>query len=375
MDSQVASFKSRVRPRVVAMTLLSLLVLLVVPAVASAVQVHPNLLRGRELEARYFSNPALGPGQDPSVTVVDGWYYLTQSSPDTSYITIRRSRSIKSLAAAVKHVVWRGGLAGSPCCEWWAPELHQLNGRWYIYTTADNGDNNNHRLQVLSARRPFGPYTYKGELATPGNTWSIDPSPLQLPNGRLFLFWSGWPGTVNGVQNIYIAALRNPWTVSSDRTLLSTPTYPWERFPNPGTPPVYVNESPEPIIHNSTISVTYSGSGCFTPQYSLGLLTAKIGSHLLDPTSWTKSPNPIFQSNPAADIFGPASNGFFVSPNGKQTWLAFHGVNDPAGNCGWERAIYAQQVHWNANGTPNLGGAPLPMIHAFRVPGGDPGAL
>jgi GH43 family beta-xylosidase len=359
----------------VALTALgSLLALALLPAAAGAVQVHPDWLGGRNLEAKYFSNPVLGPGQDPSVTVVNGWYYLTQSSPDTSYITIRRSRSIKSLAAAPKHVVWRGGQAGSPCCEWWAPELHALNGRWYIYTTADNGNNNNHRLQVLQARHPLGPYTYKGQLTTPGDFWSIDPSPLQLPNGQLYLFWSGWPGTVNVIQNIYIAALKNPWTVSSGRTLLSSPTYPWERYPNPGNPPVYVNESPEPIIHHSTVSVTYSGSGCFTPHYSLGLLSAKVNSNLLNASSWTKSPNPIFQSNPAADIFGPASNGFFSSPDGRQTWIAFHGVNDPNGNCGWERAIYAQRVYWNPNGTPNLGGMPLPMIHAFRVPSGDPGA-
>jgi GH43 family beta-xylosidase len=344
------------------------------PSVAGAVQVHPDLLRDRDLEAKLFSNPVLGPGQDPSVTTYRGWYYLVQSSPDTSYITVRRSRSIKSLAASVKHVVWRGGTAGSPCCEWWAPELHAVNGRWYIYTTADNGSNNNHRLQVLAARSPLGPYVYKGQLNTPGNTWSIDPSPLLVANRRLFLFWSGWPGTTNGVQNIYIAAMSNPWTVSSGRTLLSTPTYAWERYPNPGTPPVYVNESPEPIIHNSTISVTYSASGCFTPNYSLGLLSARVGSNLLNAGSWTKSPTPIFQSNPAADIFGPASNGFFLSPDGKETWIAFHGVNDPAGNCGWERAIYAQRVGWNANGTPNLGGMPLPMIDAFPVPGGDPGA-
>ncbi len=346
----------------------------IAPPVAAATQVHPDQLGGSNLEAKYFSNPVLGPGQDPSVTVAGGWYYLVQSSPDTSYITVRRSRSIKSLAAAPRHLVWRGDRAGSPCCEWWAPELHPLNGRWYIYTTADDGNNDNHRLQVLAARSPLGPYSYKGQLTTPGNFWSIDPSPVQLPNGRLFLFWSGWPGTVNVIQNIYVAAMKNPWTVSGGRTLLSSPTYAWERYPNPGTPPVYVNESPEPIIHKSTLSVTYSGSGCFTPHYSLGLLSSRVGSNLLDASSWTKSPNPIFQSNPTADIFGPASNGFFVSPNGKQTWFAFHAVNDPAGNCGLERAIYAEHVRWNANGTPNLGGEPLPMLHAFRVPAGDPGA-
>jgi GH43 family beta-xylosidase len=329
--------------------------------------------------ARWFSNPVLGPGQDPSVIAYGGWYYYTQGSPDTTYISIRRSRSIKSLAASVRHVVWRGGDAGSPCCEWWAPELHVINGRWYIYTTADNGINDNHRLQVLAARSPLGPYHYKGQLTTPGDFWSIDPSPLQLPTGKLFLFWSGWPGTTNGIQNIYIARMSNPWTVSSGRTELSTPSYPWEMNPNPAMPPatptpVYVNESPEPILHGSTISVTYSGSGCFTPNYALGLLTAQARSDLLNPASWTKSPTPIFQSNPAANIYAPASNGWFMSPDGRQTWFAFHAVNDKSGNCGWERDVYAQRVTWAANGTPNLGGMPHPITTPVKVPSGDSGA-
>ncbi len=376
MSDGVLRFVINSRLRLAILMLALFLGLAVVPTAAVAVYIQPDVLQGTGVEAKYFSNPVLGPGQDPSVTVADGWYYLVQSSPNARYITIRRSRSIKSLAASVRHVIWRAGRAGSPCCQWWAPELHELNGRWYIYTTAHDATDTTHRIEVLAAQAqsPLGPYSYKGQLTTPGDFWSIDPSPLQLPDGRMFLFWSGWPGTVIGVQNIYIAALKNPWTVSSGRTLLSTPTFPWERYPNPGSAPVYVNESPEPIIHNSTVSVTYSGSGCFTPHYALGLLSAPIGSKLLDASSWTKSPNPIFQSNGAADIFGPASNGFFVSPNGRQTWFAFHAVNSPTGNCGWERAIYAERLRWNANGTPNLGGKPLPMTHAFRVPAGDPGA-
>ncbi len=344
----------------------------VMPVLPAAAAGGKGLRGGRE--AKLFSNPVLGPGQDPSVMTYGGWYYYTQTSPDSTYISIRRSRSIKSVAASVRHVVWWGGRAGSPCCEWWAPELHVINGRWYIYTTADDGNNDNHRLQVLEARKPLGPYVYKGQLTTPGDFWSIDPSPLQLPDGELFLFWSGWPGTTNGIQNIYIARLSNPWTVSSGRTELSTPTYPWELYPNPGTPPVYVNESPEPILHRSVISVTYSGSGCFTPNYALGLLTAHLRSDLLNASSWSKSPEPIFQSNPAADIYGPASNGFFLSPDGTQTWFAFHAVNDMAGNCGWERDVYAQRVRWTANGTPDLGGMPVPMTKPVMVPAGDPGA-
>lgn len=96
--------------------------------------------------------------------------------------------------------------------------------------------------------------------------------------------------------------------------------------------------------------------------------TAPARSDLLNPASWTKSPTPIFQSSPAANIYAPASNGWFMSPDGRQTWFAFHAVNDKSGNCGWERDVYAQRVTWAANGTPDLGGTPHPIIKPVKVP-------
>jgi GH43 family beta-xylosidase len=327
---------------------------------------------GASSAAKTFSNPVLGPGQDPSVLTYQGWYYFTQSSPDSKTITIRRSRSIKSLAAAPKTVVWQASRSGSPCCDWWAPELHHIDNRWYIYTTADDGNNDNHRLQVLQAADPLGPYTYKGQLTTPGGDWSIDPSPLQLPNGQLYLAWSGWPGSTNGVQNIYLARLANPWTITGNRTLLSTPTYSWET--QAGTVGVKVNESPEPIVHGGRVFITYSASGCWTPDYALGLLSASTSANLLDASSWAKSATPVFQSNTSAGIYAPASNGWFTSPDGRQTWMVFHATNDAAGNCGLERAVYAQPVTWGANGFPQLGGEPVPLTDTLPVPSGDPGA-
>src|ERR1700759_3105855 len=129
---------------------------------------NPGTSAGASSTAKAFSNPVLGPGQDPSVLTYQGWYYFTQSAPDAKSITIRRSRSIKSLAAAPKAVVWQAGQAGSPCCDWWAPELPHSGSSWSIYTTADDGNNDNHRLQVLQAAGPLGPYAYKGQPDTPG---------------------------------------------------------------------------------------------------------------------------------------------------------------------------------------------------------------
>ena len=76
---------------------------------------------------------------------------------------------------------------------------------------------------------------------------------------------------------------------------------------------------------------------------------------------------PVFQSNPSADIYGPASNGFFTSPDGRQTWMVFHAVNDSAGNFGLERDVYAQQVTWSRSGFPELGGEPAPLTTPTRA--------
>ncbi len=66
--------------------------------------------------------------------------------------------------------------------------------------------------------------------------------------------------------------------------------------------------------------------------------------------------------------------GFFTSPDGRQTWMVFHPVNDPAGNCSLERDVYAQQVTWSRSGLPELGDEPVPLTTPLRVPAGDPGA-
>src|SRR4051812_18379637 len=125
-------------------------------------------------ESESFGNPVLGQGQDPSLAYDGGWYYFIQSAPDTRSLNVRRSHSLRDLASAPKTVIWHGGDDGSPCCEWWAPELHRIGSSWYVYVAADDGDNDDHRLYVLRADAPLGPYRFVGKLTTPEDRWSID---------------------------------------------------------------------------------------------------------------------------------------------------------------------------------------------------------
>jgi GH43 family beta-xylosidase len=256
----------------------------------------------------------------------------------------------------------------------WAPEIHFLRGKWYIYFAADAGTNQTHRIWVIENASPDpleGEWTFKGKLADSTDKWAIDASVFE-DQGWLYAIWSGWQSDENGTQSIYIARLKNPWTVEGPRARISTPEYPWEKVGDippqlkEGNPPhVDVNEGPEILRHNNKLFLIYSASACWTDNYALGMLTADSGAVLINPAAWKKSPQPVFQQSPKAHVYATGHNGFFKSSDGKQDWIIYHANSQPGQGCGWHRSPRAQPFTWNADGSPNFGtpvpaGKPLP---------------
>ncbi|MEJ7713250.1 MAG: glycoside hydrolase family 43 protein [Pyrinomonadaceae bacterium] len=170
----------------------------------------------------------------------------------------------------------------------------------------------------------------KGKLADASDKWAIDGSVFEH-QGKLYAIWSGWEGDVNGVQSIYIARMKNPWTIGSRRVRISTPEYPWEKVGDldnskqPLEPPhVDVNEGPQILKRGDKLFLVYSASGCWTEHYSLGMLSASAKSNLLNPNSWRKQTRPVFQSSPEASAYGAGHNSFFKSPDGTEDWILYH---------------------------------------------------
>lgn len=322
-----------------------------------------GLAAGTAAQDRTFINPLLPSGADPWSIWKDGWHYYTNSTGRN--VTLWKTRSLADLASAEKRIVWTPPPGMPYSRDVWAPELHHLDGSWYVYFAADDGRNRNHRLYVLENRAadPLeGDWAFKGKVSTPDDHWAIDGSVFQV-RGVTYLVWSGWEGDENGRQDLYIARLRNPWTTEGNRVRIGTPEFAWERSgfiarPGPDDKPnVYVNEGPQPLIHGNRVFIVYSGSGCWTDAYALGMIYADLGSDLLDAASWRKLPEPVFSAARAKTpgVFAAGHNSFFRSPDGTEDWILYHANSAPGQGCGRNRSPRAQRFTWTADGFPDFG--------------------
>ena len=85
--------------------------------------------------------PLIRQRADPFVYLhSDGYYYFTASTPEYDRIELRRAWSVKGLSDAEPFVIWRKHSDGPMSYHIWAPELHFINGKWYIYFAAGRAE-------------------------------------------------------------------------------------------------------------------------------------------------------------------------------------------------------------------------------------------
>jgi GH43 family beta-xylosidase len=297
-----------------------------------------------------FSNPLLPSGPDPWVLQRGGSYYYTHTLGNR--IGLARTEAVSQLQMHPLTTIWTPPATGPYSRNIWAPELHFLAGKWYVYFAADDDQDIHHRMYVLEndgADPLAGTWVFKGKIADVTDKWAIDGTVLEL-DGQAYFIWSGWRGDNDpGIQQLYIARMTNPWTLAGERVLLSEPTYNWERNGQ-------VNEGPQ-VLQNPAgrVFLVYSASGCWTDDYALGMLTLKAGGDPLLPADWTKSPAPVFRQKPENGAFGPGHNSFFKSPDGQEDWILYHANSRSGQGCGDTRNPRIQKFSWRADGSPDFG--------------------
>ena len=321
-----------------------------------------------------YTNPLKDSGPDPWVTYKNGWYYYMNTfvTPEgENQLRLWRTKNMAALRRAENKTIFKPEEGKAYSKQLWASEIHFLDGKWYIYFAADEGENLHHRIWVLEndSEDPFaGDWILKGKLSDRGDHWAIDLTVIDY-RGKKYAAWSGWQNYNNVEQDIYIAELENPWTMKGDRVLISMPKLPWElhgKVPlewqkNTGEPPyLKINEGPEFLVHNNKIFIVYSANACWL-DYNLGMLQYKGSGSLLDAKNWLKNPKPVFQQAPENGVYAPGHNAFFKSRDGKEDWIIYHANPGPNDGCGAKRAPHMQKFSWKKNGMPDFD-KPVPNI-------------
>lgn len=306
-----------------------------------------------------FLNPLLPSGADPWSIYKEGYYYYTHTLGNR--LEIWKTENLADLKNAEKKVVFTPPPNTGYSKQLWAPELHFIDSTWYMYFAADDGKNETHRIYAIynKSQDPFaGEWKFSGKVSDASDKWAIDASVFEL-NNKLYMVWSGWEGDKDGSQDIYIASMRDPLTISSKRVCISRPELKWETYGplhRDGTDiNVTVNEGPQILHHGNNVFLIYSASGCWTERYALGMLTAAATDNLLDPKSWKKSSEPVFTASPEDSVFAPGHNSFFKSPDGKEDWILYHANAKPGQGCGRDRSPRAQRFGWTKDGKPDFG--------------------
>lgn len=326
---------------------------------------------GAEPFASTFTNPIITSrdAADPWVIRHGDHYYFTATLEPEGGLWVWRSRTLTGLDSGEKVRVWAAPESGPLSSQIWAPELHYLRGRWYLYFTASDGEDANHRHYVLEARTedPLEAYHPPVRVDPEWDRYAIDGSVLELPDGRLY-----WMYAAGG---LYIAPMTGPARATGTAVQFADGTHEWERAWHRQDrewvrAPGYWVEAPQALVRNDRVFVVYSAGHSATPHYYLGLLEL-TGDDPLDPAAWVKRPEPVFApyESGLGAVYTPGHNSFTTSPDGSEDWIVYHAKDVATGGFSG-RTTRAQPFGWHLDGTPAFG-TPIPSGVRIGRPSGE----
>ena len=299
--------------------------------------------------AETLRNPLLDSGADPWVIWADGFYYYMNTLGDR--LEIRKTARIENLRDAERKVVWRAPARGPDSTAVWAPELHRIDGKWFVYfTAADKAHNDDAHRHIFvlenDAKDPLaGSWLEHGMLKT---RYSGIDGTVFSDHGRWYFAYSAYVGPDS---DLLLAPLRNPWTLAGTEVDIAHPTFDWEKQGGR-----QILEGPEFLEGKRGQRILmYSASACWSDDYSIGMLVAGPGADLLQADSWRKSPEPVFTKSVRHGVYAPGHNGLFKSPDGREDWIIYHANSAPGERCDQRRSPRIQKFSWKSDGLPDFG--------------------
>lgn len=317
--------------------------------------------------ANDINDPNMASGMsDPCVTMYQSKYYL--SSSGNQNIVLRCADTPEGVFSAEPVVIYRVPLQpGQHMNGTWAAELHVIDEIPYLFTTiCPNGDwmhvksvilrcTGSNLMEPSAWEAPRYCIKANGELLTEGGI-SLDMTHFR-DHGTDYVMWSdrkiryGTDPLIIEPADIYIATIdpATPWQLTSDPVCALRPVLGWDRCETE------VEEGPYLLRRGDDLFVTVSGSSTgMADLYAVGLLRAKSGSNLLNPTSWDWWPYPLLTKESVPGEFGPGHNNFVKDPETGDDLMVYHAVPHDANGKTLHRRPAMRRVHWAASGLPYL---------------------
>jgi beta-xylosidase len=303
-------------------------------------------------QAEYHNPVIAGDYPDPSIIRVGADYWATTTTGDWEpEFPLLHSRDLVNWETAGAVFRTRPDWAAR---DFWAPEISQDRGRYFIYYTARR-KGGPLCVAVATARRPSGPYTDHGPLVCQEDG-SIDAAAVTDERGLRYLVWKEDGNSRNQPTPIWAQRL------SSDGTKLSGPKK--ELIRNDAAWEGGVVEGPFILRRGAWFYLFYSGNSCCGRRcnYALGVARAR---KLLGP--WEKNPgNPILAQNETWQCPG---HGSIVMDEGGRAFLLYHAYRRSETAFYVGREALLDEVRWGgADDWPRIneghgptGRAPAPL--------------
>lgn len=203
--------------------------------------------------------------------------------------------------------------------QFWAPEVHKYNGRYYLFAAFSKGDNVR-RCQILSSDCPTGPFTPYGGLLFPNETSNLDATFFAENGKRYTVFCREWTDIKDG--EMCLAELDENLRVSGDiKTLFKASDATWVVEVEKGC---YVTDGPF-IRKNSLGQYVMLWSSHGRQGYAMGMAVADR----IDGT-WRHISEPLISSD--------GGHGMIFEKDGK-LFVCYHMPNAPHLS---ERAHFAE---------------------------------
>ncbi|MDQ3530482.1 MAG: glycoside hydrolase family 43 protein [Actinomycetota bacterium] len=311
-----------------------------------------------------YSNPVHdGYFADPAVLRVadEYWAYGTGSAPGGRPFQVLRSADL---------VGWRpvGGalepLATSDAQDYWAPEVVEHGGTFYLYYSVGVGDRG-HRLRVATADDPAGPFIDCGRLLAPDERFAIDPHPFRDRDGQWYLYYAR--DVLDGERvgtALAVDRLLDMTTLAAEPRCVLRASADWQLFE--AQRPLYgavrdwyTLEGPFVVERDGRYYCFYSG-GCWRGA-GYGVSYA-VADHPLGPFTEPVTEGPaVLRTVPG--VVGPGHNVVVTTPDGGD-YLVYHAW-DAAGTV---RRMCIDRLTWDRNGPcatiPTTTPQPLPVVRA-----------